>query len=498
MSEYAVARYHILERSRMFASLDTSGSSSTGEKEINSVEYSALLDESDDDDDDAFISFTTTESRCEMLYQRGLELKIQDDLGDALLCFEDCLRGMQNCQYFAKLPQTLQQLQHLYKLLGNEEKAEEYGEAEKLFLEATEPKVSSTTLKSGSQSRTKRKPFSKKTPSSLSVSSSNPAEYGNLMTSRAEEYERLASLSAEKGKMDIALDYCRKVVILRQCVYGQNAAVTEAAMTLFEYIYAELEESKGRLSQNGSVLLVGNKAMNKPTDMYTTKGDLSVSSVELFSPLENKGQDKGEVNSFDRKLQSANCGQPHPNMWSTGVDTSTQWQLQVNAELLKSDTTSTPLHPGFKSAQDAGECYTEGSEKHSTGAINYIPPILFDTTAHSGECNDHHILEYCGGQEALPPQENSPGLCWVVPVQPQNGSHPQHSHHHHHKNLCKGVTKNLTKLSAEFKAPMCVTLDVQTVKPGTGMEHPRCLPLWVLLLGAFVEMALLAYMLYNH
>lgn len=522
MSDCASVQFVLLERPGMLSSLDYSGTSSNSDRDINCTEdYASLPDESDDDD--AFISFTTTESRCEILFQRGLELKIQEDLADALLCFEDCLAGMQDCQYFAKLPQTLLQLHNLHKCLGNEVKAGEYGEAEKLFQEAIQPKLSSNSLlNGGSQQRTKRKPFSKKAPS-LSASSCNPAEYGNLMVIKAKEYEKLASLQAEKGNMDLAMESCRKAVILRHCVYGQTVPVEEAAMTMFEYIYGELEERNGRLLQNnGAVCPIECSTANAPGDVGFSEGDLSITSPANSLFIETKGFDKREENVADRKLQSANWAQPGLNMWSTQETLAdTQWQPLASSSTkhLEKGSPTTVNKSGFNDS-------THSTTLDSTDlTLNHTPDLNItsekdlspsptschhphqDNTANGVSSKENHILDYCGGR--VHPHDN--GQCWAVPAQPLTdplhhsqftGIHPQHTHHHHHNNLCKGVTKgvkNLTKLSAELKAPMCVTLDVQTVKTDTGgMEHPRCLPLWVLLLGAFVEMALLAYMLYNH
>lgn len=503
MSDCASVQFGLLERSGMLSSLDYSGTSSNSDRDINCTEdYTSLSD----DDDDAFISFTTTESRCEILFQRGLELKIQEDLANALLCFEDCLAGMQDCQYFAKLPQTLMQLHNLHKCLGNEVEAGEYEEAEKLFQEAIQPKLSSNSLlNGGSQQRTKRKPFSKKAPSSLSASSCNPAEYGNLMVSKAKDYEQMASLQAEKGNMDLAMESCRKAVILRHSVYGQTVPVEEAAMTMFEYIYGELEERKGRLLQNnGAVCPTECSTANALGDVGSSTGDLSITTPTSTHFMETKGYDKREETVNDRKLQSANWAQPGLNMWSTRETLAdSQWQPLASSS-------SKHLEKGSPTSVDRSGL--NDSSAHSTTldsidlALNHTPdhsitsqedltpsPTNYhhphqDNSANGVSGKENHILDYCGGR--VHPHDN--GGCWAVPVQPLSdpldhsqltGMHPQHGHHHHHNNLCKGVTKgvkNLTKLSAELKAPMCVTLDVQTVKTDTGgMEHPRCLPLWV-------------------
>ena len=59
-------------------------------------EIECHMQELGDDDslsDDAFITFKTTETRCEELYERGVGLKSQR-LEDALWCFLECLKEM--------------------------------------------------------------------------------------------------------------------------------------------------------------------------------------------------------------------------------------------------------------------------------------------------------------------------------------------------------------------------------------------------------------------
>ena len=511
MSDYAAsAQLGVLERSQMLSSLNYSGNSSNSDRDFDVSEHSALLRDESDEEEDAFISFTTTESRCESLFQQGLELKLRGDVEDALLCFEDCLRGMRDCQYFAKLPQTLQHLKHLYRVLGNEDKADEYGEADKLFQEATEPKLSSPSLNNGSQPRSKRKPFSKKTPSILSSSVCNPAEYGNLMVRKALEYEKLARSHVEKGNMDVAMSCCKKAVVLRNCVRGQTAPVVEEAMALLEYVYGELEKRSKRLSVS-ELSYETNKVTDVQLERGPAKGDLSVPSPKLSNCMETKDWDEHEATKVDTGIQSANFSRPHSAaMWSAPTDMCSHWHSDENQAR---HCVNVPAPSSWDRQESLGMPSTQGhgtEEGYSAGigetrlGRDFTPSVV-QVSSTNGSClHCDHTPELNGGKEPPSPDKPDktadPEPCWVVPVQPHFNSHPHHLSHH--KNLCKGVTKgvkNLTKLSAELKAPMCVTLDVQTVKSDRGaMEHPRCLPLWVLLLGAFVEMALLAYMLYHH
>lgn len=185
------------------------------------------VEEIEDDDlcDDAFITFKTTETRCEELYDRGMELKSQKELEDALSCFLECLKGMQECQYFAKLPQTLHELADVYRNLERFDEAAEFAKTEKLFYEAV-----TVDLQDGGASRI----------SNGSKLRDDPAEYGDLLIRKADDFEHLARVSAEEKKFVLAVDYCRKAVKIRQTVFGPEHLITTATLEYLSVLYAEV------------------------------------------------------------------------------------------------------------------------------------------------------------------------------------------------------------------------------------------------------------------
>lgn len=184
--------------------------------------------EDDDPHDDVFITFKTTETRCEELYDRGVELKSQKEPEDALLCFLECLKGMQECQYFAKLPQTLHELAEVYRSLSRFDEAVEFSQAEKLFYEVVIADL--RNAKEGGASRI----------STGSKLRDDPAEYGDLLIRKADEFEHLARVSAKEEKFSLALDYCAKAVKIRQSVFGPEHLVTTATLEYFTVLYAEV------------------------------------------------------------------------------------------------------------------------------------------------------------------------------------------------------------------------------------------------------------------
>lgn len=205
------------------------------ERPASSANGQSLLDHEDELEEDTFITFTTTESRCEQLYEKGLELKSQGQLEDALSCLLECLSKMQECQYFAKLAQTLHQLAELYHTLERYDKAVEFAQAEKLFYEAViidmQEKKENGTKKPQKGRRRKRTDLYDPDPSD---------SYGDLLILKADEYEKLARLCAQEKKFPLALDYCGKAVKIRQSVFGPDHPVTAGSLEYFTVLYAEV------------------------------------------------------------------------------------------------------------------------------------------------------------------------------------------------------------------------------------------------------------------
>lgn len=211
-------------------SLDSVGGDES--RELAPADEQTLEEEDADDleEDDAFgICFTTTESKCEELYERGVLLKSQGQLETALTCFVESLKRMQECQYFAKLPHTLHELAELYHAMERYDKAVEFAQAEKLFYEAVLVDRHGTK-----RERKSRHAYA------TADGSSDPADYGDLLVKKASEFEELSRLCARDNKFELALDYCGKAAKIRQSVFGQEHPSTVATLEYFTELYAEV------------------------------------------------------------------------------------------------------------------------------------------------------------------------------------------------------------------------------------------------------------------
>ena len=367
---------------------------------------------SSDEEEDGGISFTTTETKCERLFDQGLELKVCGEIERALSCFLDCLKGMQECQYFAKLPQTLHHLKELYNSLGNIDYALEFAQAEKLFYEAVLVSTSSESTPKQTSARPKRKLFSKRR--STKSSGSNPAEYGNLLIKKANEYEMLAQMCAQEKNFDLALDYSGKAAKLKRSVYGSEHPDTVASMESFSLLYAEV----GRAEYVAAL----NKVSSESTEHPQAPPE---SSVDPLTPVSNHGGQEAASTIEDQPaavgLQeySAQDAQTQPHSSACKHTSHTQTDFNNESTLLSN------------SQQD---CTVQLMEPYTL--VECTSPSKLTNTIHwSGEPDN--VLD--NGDEQL-----------VV----------------------------------------CVH------KPELNIEHTRFCPLWVLLLGAFLELVLVAYVVY--
>ena len=419
----------------MFSSLGSSGvsqSNSSCNSDMDLDRYSG-----DEDEEDAFISFTTLESKCERLYEQGLEFKHQGDLQESLSFFLKCLEGMQECQYFAKLPQTLHQLSDLYRSLEHLERADDYSKAEKLFYEAitTEPRAVAA--------KEKRRPFKKS--KSISSVAYNPAEYANLLSKKAEVFEKQARVCAEEGKFDLSEENSKKASRIRNLL-GQSYPV------------------------KGCVTPLSNIHTCSPLE-----GDLS---AELVGTLQTNGIS-----------QSAPYGGAHAGLYTTSENNGS-----LCTKLLTHGEIPTPVPSDASTTRGSDQEFTPGL---SCAGETARTPTLQEGCGHGvqtvgGECGDSniHIYPEVAETSKVMNELDLGRSCAPGKVQGKVGSRL----HLPEVNLCVGVTNKMSRLS-ELKNPMCVNLDLHN-SPGEGVEPTRCLPLWILLLPALL--ALVGYVLYYH
>ena len=90
----------------------------------------------EEEEEDCYITFTTSESRCDALFDRGIDMVAQGDPSAALSVFLETLTALQDCQYTNKLIPTLYQVAEAYKVLGETEKSREILDTVSIMQEA--------------------------------------------------------------------------------------------------------------------------------------------------------------------------------------------------------------------------------------------------------------------------------------------------------------------------------------------------------------------------
>lgn len=515
------------------------------------------LGDEDWDECDTFISFTTTETKCEQLFEEGLLCKTKGEMDRALQCFLKCLEGMQECQYFAKLPQTLHILAEIYQSLQCYDKAVEFASAEKLFYEAvlidaTQSQMRETATGGSAASgdkkpRGKRRPFSKKPRDQSWRRGSNPAEYGDLMIKKADEYIHLAKLCAEQKKYELALDYCGKAAKIRKSVFGDGHPVTTETLDYLTVLYAEVgrAEYAAALENVHRTWQTDNSTSNDHLD-GSSRGDL----LHVTEDERPSSTSEGD-NCLNASLQLPPVNHTSAEVSSAVVTCSSTMELTVN-DNRTSDHSSSSISKGPVSIDEEDTVTTclEGKEE-ATNCLDSQKSTLKESeqrltlggegcTETKQEAGSQHQLmqksslsQFNGDyqkelsidqhtlhgqeQETQGIQENKSDLsdssknvptshsCIIsehsktdIPNDPLHNSSTQPPNHKESiDEAVNGANKPTTTAvitDVLSKAPACVYVPV----PEQGIEHARCLPLWVLLLGAFVEMAILAYVFVTH
>ena len=529
-------RHHDPLGSRASSCYSNSWSDHDVEMQHHSQLQAGASDE-DWDEGDTFISFTTTETKCEELFEEGLQYKLKGELDQAVPCFLKCLESMQECQYFAKLPQTLHVLAELYQSLNCYDKAVEFAQAEKLFYEAVILDSTKAQTRGERKTKPKRKPFSKKPKDQSWRRGSNPAEYGDLLVKKADEYIHLAKVCGEQKKYDLALDYCGKAAKIRKSVFGDGHPITKETLDYLTVLYAEVgraeymnalhrahcaEANEGQrrspshleatepLTSKGdkcpqtepcthekpsvsvSVLNTRSEAStthgssNEPTVGTNARTDGHVTALECTNSVSMV--DKATLNTVEEKERNQYSTPPLTGCETSGPSSHQGWKEASHSHDSRQEVCTHDMSSLSDSKEDQNSPHHHGSingghQEMNGMQVNKSDSSDTDTNDKDGSWHSCNLKEsFESANEALhgttpPPlthkeQEN----CFVEPV----GGH---------KKVHVAVITDVLS-----KAPACVYVAV----PEQGIEHARCLPLWVLVLGAFVEMAILAYVFLTH
>lgn len=164
---------------------------------------------SEDEEEDCFITFTTSESRCDALFDRGLDMVAQGDPSAALKTFLETLTALQECQYTNKLLPTLYQLTEVYSVLGEADKCKEISDTLSSMHEALNNAV--RERKKGKRERGRGR--------------TEQVDCMNLFLCKANALECFARESEEKGDITCALKFAESAFRIQQYTLGPQHPV---------------------------------------------------------------------------------------------------------------------------------------------------------------------------------------------------------------------------------------------------------------------------------
>ena len=181
-----------------------------------------------EDEEDCFIMFTTSESRCDKLFDRGIDMVAQGDPVAALTTFVDTLTALQDCHYTNKLLPTLYHIAEAYRVLGEADKSKEISDTVSLMQEA---------LDDAMKEKWKKSKFGRVT--TLSENS----DCGSLFLQKADTCESLARDSEANGNLEQALELAEHEFRIRQYTLGPQSPTTVRSLRNLIAIYKRAGKS---------------------------------------------------------------------------------------------------------------------------------------------------------------------------------------------------------------------------------------------------------------
>ena len=190
---------------------------------------SSPVSEEDGEDDNCFITFTTSESRCDALFEEGLDMVARGDPNSALCTFLETLTALQDCQYTNRLLPTLHQVASAYGVLGEVGKSREILDTLSVMQEALDEEM----REKWRERKGKRKG---KVGGSLML---EQADCGNLFLKKAESCLKLASEHELNGDHSSALEMAFR---LQQYTLGPGHPTTVKSLRNLIAIYTSCPE----------------------------------------------------------------------------------------------------------------------------------------------------------------------------------------------------------------------------------------------------------------
>ena len=402
--------------------------------------------EEEEEGENAFISFTPVETRCEQLYERGLKLSSRGKLPEALTCFLECMDGMQECQYFAKLPHTLHELAGVYHSLGHYDKAVEFVQAEKLFYEAViidmeeeegkKDGAATTTFPSIAAASGRKRPRRK----------SEPEDYGDLLIKKADEFDKLSRVCSRESRFELALDYCGKAVKIRQSVFGSEHPSTLSLLDHFTVLYAQVGQKQYASAFHQAM---ADPAASSHPGSHKASGDSTHSSVDCNT---SKCVDAVCSGTTDVPPFIENKG-----------------SIRANTTMTCTDTTAAVANTASEAVGGKGDCGL------------FEEPVPLQTREETQTCS--------AIKGSIDSSTNECGIHTEPPTVNTTEKHKETDNHSNH------LDANRDSIHGALTQPLKLTQPLQGSAAALQTAKGLCPPLWVFLMAVLVQVLLVVFLM---
>ena len=211
-------------------------------------------EDEDEEEDDCFITFTTSKSRCDNLFDRGVDMVAQGNPKAALEAFLETLSALQDCQYTSKLLPTLYQMAEAYGILGEVDKSMEISGTISHMQDALEE-----TVKVKLKGRPKR----------VEPLLSERGDCGSLFLQKADTFQRHACDLEKGGDFEQTLELAESAFRLQQYTLGPQHPVSVRSLRNLIATYARLGRKTNFTPCPGPIIFTSTIESSCSSNQYT-------------------------------------------------------------------------------------------------------------------------------------------------------------------------------------------------------------------------------------
>ena len=175
------------------------------------------MEEDEEEEEGCYITFTTSESRCDALFDRGVDMVAEGDPSAALSAFLETLTALQDCQYTNKLLPTLYQVAEAYRILGETDKSMEISDTVSTMQEV---------LDAATREKWRERKMLGRVGSMFQDQQQQSTDCGALFLKKAEETIGLVCELQEKSDLEHAVESAEIAFRILQFTLGPQHART--------------------------------------------------------------------------------------------------------------------------------------------------------------------------------------------------------------------------------------------------------------------------------